>query len=388
MDQEATEAGEDAGEAADGNPTDQDTADSEEELQGDTIVVNTGEADITSAERSLPKTRSQIRREAVALKRAEKQRAELEWRQREEQRMAERLKKRGESGRKERAMVARTLLQPNTDLYDFDPKKLTFRQAMEGSEKDQWVGAIDEEVQNLVRRQTFSEEINEVDVHGEEVVDAKLVRERFTQKHGINYEETFAPTIRLDAMRIILALAAKKGWKVYQMDAVAAFLAADLKERIFMKVPTELQQYFGKYVQILKSLYGLKQAARMWYLLISEYLKEIGFSPMTVDPTIFRHTESGVIIGVHVDDFMITGGDEDAIELVKEKLKGRFEMKDLGEAENILGIRIQRHKGKLMIGQSQFAKEIVAEFLRRLNEARNPMEPGAIRKLVEEPDGL
>ncbi|KAM4063253.1 reverse transcriptase (RNA-dependent DNA polymerase) [Hirsutella rhossiliensis] len=158
-------------------------------------------------------------------------------------------------------------------LYDFDPKKLTFRQAMEGSEKDQWVGAIDEEVQNLIRRQTFSEEINEVDVHGEEVVDAKLVFDRkkdkegkilrykarlvargFTQKHGINYEETFAPTIRLDAMRIILALAAKKGWKVYQMDAVAAFLAADLKERIFMKVPTELQQYFGKYAQILKSL--------------------------------------------------------------------------------------------------------------------------------------
>ncbi|KAM4067742.1 reverse transcriptase (RNA-dependent DNA polymerase) [Hirsutella rhossiliensis] len=155
------------------------------------------------------------------------------------------------------------------------------------------------------------------------------------------------------------------------MDAVAAFLAADLKERIFMKVPTELQQYFGKYVQILK-----------------KYLKEIGFSPMTVDPTIFRHTESEVIIGVHVDDFMITGGNEDAIERVKEKLKGRFEMKDLGEAENILGIRIQRHKGKLMIDQSQFAKEIVAEFLRRLNEARNPMEPGAIRKLAEERDGL
>ncbi|KAM4064277.1 reverse transcriptase (RNA-dependent DNA polymerase) [Hirsutella rhossiliensis] len=120
------------------------------------------------------------------------------------------------------------------------------------------------------------------------------------------------------------------------MDAVAAFLAAKLKERIFMKVPTELQQYFGKYVQILKSL---------------------------------THHR----------------GDEDAIERVKEKLKGRFEMKDLGEAENILGIRIQRHKGKLMIDQSQFAKEIVAEFLRRLNEARNPMEPGAIRKLVEEP---
>ncbi|KAM4064276.1 reverse transcriptase, RNA-dependent DNA polymerase [Hirsutella rhossiliensis] len=166
-DQEATEAG-DAGEAADGNPTDQDTADSEEELKETQSL-------------------SQIRREAVALKRAEKQRAELEWRQREEQRMAERLKKRGESGRKERAMVARTLLQPNTDLYDFDPKKLTFRQAMKGSEKDQWVGAIDEEVQNLIRRQTFSEEINEVDVHGEEVVDAKLVFDHKKDKEGRYY---------------------------------------------------------------------------------------------------------------------------------------------------------------------------------------------------------
>ncbi|KAM4066718.1 reverse transcriptase (RNA-dependent DNA polymerase) [Hirsutella rhossiliensis] len=80
------------------------------------------------------------------------------------------------------------------------------------------------------------------------------------------------------------------------------------------------------------------------------------------------------------------GGDEVAIERVKEKLKGRFEMKDLGEAENILGIRIQRHKGKLMIDQSQFAKEIVAEFLYDDSmKHATPMEPGAIRKLVEEP---
>ena len=415
-DQEAIESEEDTGERADGNPTDQDTADSEEELQGDTIIVDIGEADrsSTEAERpssgsnansNQPKTRSQTRRDAVALKKAEKQQAALERRQREEQGMEERLKKRGESSRKERAMVARALLQPNSDIYDFDPKKLTFRQAMEGSEKDKWVGAIDEEVQNLIRRQTFSGEISEADLQGKEVVDAKLVFDHkkdkdgrilrykarlvargFTQKHGVNYEETFAPTIRLDAMRIILALAAKKGWKVYQMDAVAAFLAASLKEKIFMKVPTELQQYFGKYVQILKSLYGLKQAARMWYLLVSDFLKEIGFSPMAVDPTIFRHTESEVIIGVHVDDFMITGEDEAAIGKVKTQLKGRFEMKDLGEAENILGIRIRRHNGKLTIDQSQFAKETVAQFLYDDSmKHATPMEPEAIRKLVEEP---
>lgn len=416
-DQEAVESEEDAGERADGNPTDQDTAGSEEGLQGDTIIVDIGEADesSTEAERpssgsdannsNQPKTRSQSRREAVALKKAEKQQAELERRQREEKRMEERLKKRGESSRKERAMVARALLQPNSDIYDFDPKKLTFRQAMESSEKDKWVGAINEEVENLIRRETFSGEISEADIQGKEVVDSKLVFDHkkdkdgmilrykarlvargFTQKHGVNYGETFAPTIRLDAMRIMLALAAKKGWKVHQMDAVAAFLAARLQEEIFMKVPTELQQYFGKYVRILKSLYGLKQAARMWYLLVSGFLKKIGFSPMAVDPTVFRHTESGVIIGLHVDDFMLTGEDEAAIEKVKEQLKERFEMKDLGEAESILGIQIRRHEGKLTIDQSQFAKETVAQFLYDDSmKHATPMEPEAIRKLAEDP---
>ena len=344
-------------EIADEGSTEPDAPEIEDEgLRGDTIVVDTGEgqrAGDNSVEAARPrseessKTRSRVRIEVT------------------ERRVSERLKKRGESSRTERAMVARALLQPNADIYDFDPKKLTFQQAMRSNDKDKWTEAVDEEVQNLIRRQTFSGEISEAELQGEEVVDAKLVFDHkkdedgkilrykarlvargFTQKHGVNYEETFAPTIRLDAMRIILALAAKKGWKVYQMDAVAAFLAANLEEKIFLKVPNELQQHFGKYVQILKSLYGLKQAARMWYLLVSDFLKEIGFSPMAVDPTIFRHTGSGVIIGVHVDDFMITGEDENAIRKVKKQLHKRFEMKDLGEAENILGIRIRRHERK------------------------------------------
>lgn len=116
-----------------------------------------------------------------------------------------------------------------------------------------------------------------------------------------------------------------------------------------MRVPTELQQYFGKYVRILKSLYGLKQAAVMWYLLVSNFLKRIEFSPMAVDPTVFRHPGSGVVVGIHVDDFMLTGEDEVAIRSVNEQVKGRFEMKDLGEGESILGIQIRRQGRSLQL---------------------------------------
>lgn len=115
--QEAIDAEKVGGGGTDGSPTDQNTADSEEELQGDTIIVNTGEADInppgaedrlgpsSDTNSSQPKSRSQIRRAAVAMKRAAKQQAELERRQREEQQMEERL-------RSEVRMAARTLLQP------------------------------------------------------------------------------------------------------------------------------------------------------------------------------------------------------------------------------------------------------------------------------------
>ena len=59
----------------------------------------------------------------------------------------------------------------------------------------------------------------------------------FSQKHDIDFEETFEPTIRLDAVRIILAIAARENWEVYQMDVVTAFLAGELDEEVYLKVP-------------------------------------------------------------------------------------------------------------------------------------------------------
>ena len=87
----------------------------------------------------------------------------------------------------------------------------------------------------------------------------------------------------------------------------------------------------------------------MWYLLVSDFLREIGFLPMAVDLTIFRQTELGVIIRVYVNNFMIIRRNKAAIKKVKGQLKRRFKIKDLVEAKNILRIRIQRYKGKLTI---------------------------------------
>ena len=112
---------------------------------------------------------------------------------------------------------------------------------------------------------------------------AGLVARGFTQKHGVNFEETFAPTIRLDALRIILATAASEKWDIYQMDVLTAFLAGHLENEIYIKMPQHMIERFGRYARVLKSLYGPKQAARVWYLLPSEFLISIGFECIPTD---------------------------------------------------------------------------------------------------------
>ena len=103
---------------------------------------------------------------------------------------------------------------------------------------------------------------------------ARLVARGYTQEYGISYEETFALTIRLSALKTIIALAAKHSWRLHNMDVVTAFLAATLPKEdvVYIRLPPELQSQFGDCVRVLKSLYGLKQAARLWYLLLTDFL--------------------------------------------------------------------------------------------------------------------
>ena len=120
---------------------------------------------------------------------------------------------------------------------------------------------------------------------------ARLVARGFTQEHGANYQETFAPTVKVAAIRIILALAAHFDWDVEQMDVVTAFLEADIAEDIYMRQPEgyrQVDQHGEELVRkVLKSIYGLKQAPRNWNKTVSAWLVEYGFKQSTVDPCIY-----------------------------------------------------------------------------------------------------
>ncbi|GKC27769.1 retrovirus-related pol polyprotein from transposon TNT 1-94 [Tanacetum coccineum] len=119
--------------------------------------------------------------------------------------------------------------------------------------------------------------------------NARLVARGYRQEEGIDFEESFAPLARLDAIQIFLAYVAHMNMIVYQMDVKTAFLNGILREEVYVSQPDGFvdQDNPNHVYKLKKALYGLKQAPRAWYDLLSKFLHSQEFSKGTVDPTLF-----------------------------------------------------------------------------------------------------
>ncbi|KAJ9553022.1 hypothetical protein OSB04_017067 [Centaurea solstitialis] len=137
---------------------------------------------------------------------------------------------------------------------------------------------------------------------------ARLVAKGYRQQEGIDYDETFAPVARLEAIRMFLAYAAYKDFTVFQMDVKTAFLYGHLKEEVYVAQPEGfVDKEYPDYVYVLdKALYGLKQAPRAWYEELSKHLLSKGFKKGSVDSTLFlmKEGEHIVVIQIYVDDII------------------------------------------------------------------------------------
>ncbi|KAJ0587298.1 putative RNA-directed DNA polymerase [Helianthus annuus] len=143
---------------------------------------------------------------------------------------------------------------------------------------------------------------------------ARLVVKGYCQQEVIDYDETFAPVARLEAVRIFLAYAASKDFKVYQMDVKSAFLNGKIEEEVYVQQPEGfVDPKFQNHVYRLnKALYGLKQAPRAWYETLSNFLLNSGFTKGTIDTTLFLKTHKGhtLLVQIYVDDIIFGSTNE------------------------------------------------------------------------------
>ncbi|GJZ26878.1 retrovirus-related pol polyprotein from transposon TNT 1-94 [Tanacetum coccineum] len=148
---------------------------------------------------------------------------------------------------------------------------------------------------------------------------ARLVARGYRQEEGIDFEESFAPVARLEAIRIFLAFAAHMNMVVYQMDVKTAFLNGNLREEVYVSQPDGFvdPDNPNHVYKLKKALYGLKQAPRAWYDMLSSFLISQDFSKGSVDPTMFIRKEGKelLLVQVYVDDIIFAASTPETVDL-------------------------------------------------------------------------
>ncbi|GJZ78214.1 ribonuclease H-like domain, reverse transcriptase, RNA-dependent DNA polymerase [Tanacetum coccineum] len=216
---------------------------------------------------------------------------------------------------------------------------------------------------------------------------ARLVAKGYIQQHGIDFEEVFAPVARMETIRLLLAIAANNKWEVHHLDVKSAFLHGDLKEEVYVTQPEGFvkRQDNGKVYRLIKALYGLRQAPRAWNIKLDNTLKSLDFKKCALEQAIYTKTskDSTLLIGVYVDDLIITGTPKKEIDKFKAQMEEKFEMSDLGLLAYYLGIEVTQTEGDISIRQSAYAIKILKEAgMIDCNETLIPMDPGTRLTLI------
>ncbi|GJX33456.1 retrovirus-related pol polyprotein from transposon TNT 1-94 [Tanacetum coccineum] len=190
-----------------------------------------------------------------------------------------------------------------------------------------------------------------------------LVAKGYAQKEGIDFEESFAPVARLEAVRLFIAYAAHKSFTVYQMDVKTTFLYGPLKEEVYVNQPDGFVDPYhpDKVYRLKKALYGLKQAPRAWYDELSKFLVSKGFSKGSIDPTLFitKHGEDILLVQIYVDDIIFGSTNPKLSKRFEKLMHNKFEMSMMGELKFFLGIQIHQSPRGIFINQAKYAQEIL-----------------------------
>ncbi|KAK8951630.1 hypothetical protein KSP39_PZI004097 [Platanthera zijinensis] len=208
---------------------------------------------------------------------------------------------------------------------------------------------------------------------------ARLVAKGYVQRHGVDFDEVFAPVARLETVRLLIALAAEEGWDIHHMDVKSAFLNGDLVEEVYVSQPPGfvIVGEEHKVLKLKKALYGLRQAPRAWNFKLDQSLSSLGFERSPIEHAVYKRVvgDSILLVGVYVDDLIITGSSGVEINKFKAQMKELFCMSDLGLLTYYLGIEVSQTPQVITLCQSSYTLKILEKFgMGDCNSSQVPME--------------
>ena len=274
-----------------------------------------------------------------------------------------------------------------------DPK--SYKEAISSPEKDHWNVAMQEELDAIEENATWK--LTELpkgrkaigskwvfktkrDENGTIVRHkARLVAQGFSQRFGVDHYEVFAPVVRSTTLRLLLSVAGTRIYHVRLYDIKSAFLNGKLNEEIFLKPPPGHNKENLVY-KLEKSLYGLKQSARVWNKTLNDTLEAFGCKKNQTDNCLYSWHDRGktCYILVHVDDLLVAGNCLETMEKLMEFINKRFKITDLGGVKLYLGIEVTKDKfGRFVISQRNYIDSIIRTAgLEEAKISKFPMDPG------------
>ena len=281
------------------------------------------------------------------------------------------------------------------EVIQKDP--VTVKEALNSDRSEEWLKAMKSEIKSLEKNQVWDlEKLPEgrstvgckwvfktkLDAQGNvERYKARLVAQGFTQKYGVDYDETFSPVVRFESIRSLLAIASQHGLVVHQMDVKTAFLNGELKEEIFMRQPEGFISQGEEMLvcKLKRSLYGLKQSAKCWNDELDRQLARMDFTQSDSDPCIYiRYSDNRIfIIAVYVDDIILASESDEMMGRTKKLLSDRFDVEDMGRLHYFLGVKVVQeiNSSSIWIGQPSFTNILLKRFgMEESNSAETPFD--------------
>ena len=195
---------------------------------------------------------------------------------------------------------------------------------------------------------------------------ARLVAKGYRQKEGLDFFDTYSPVTRITSIRMLIAITAIHNFEIHQMDVKITFLNGDLDEEIYMEQPKGfvVKEQEKKVCRLIKSLYGLKQAPKQWHEKFDHTMLSNGFKINECDKCVYVKStnDSHVIVCLYVDDMLIMGTNKNIINSTKKMLRSKFDMKDLGLADVILGISVKKNHEGYVLTQSHYVESVLKRF--------------------------
>ena len=276
-------------------------------------------------------------------------------------------------------------LQEHEFVFWDDNDPVTFQEAISSSHASEWLAAMQDELVSMSHNSVWDlvelpkgckpvgcKWVFKTKRSSDGAVErykARLVAKGYSQREGIDYKETFSPVSTKDSFRVVMALVAHFNLELQQMDVKTAFLNGDLTEDVYMIQPDGFVEKGREHLvcKLRKSIYGLKQASRQWYLKFDQVVTSFGFKENVSDQCIYLKMSGSnfIILVLYVDDILLASNCVKILNETKQVLNNHFDMKDLGDAFFVLGIQIHHDRSKGILGLSQ--RGYIEKILKRFN---------------------